>query len=119
MKKKILFLPCAGSSGFGQLTNDTAFELQKRGLGDRSCIASLAAKVPAKIELAKKADEIVTLEGCPMKCAQKIVESAGFQKPQSILATDLKMKMEGNRPTKEEIKKFADYIETIIKEKSA
>jgi uncharacterized metal-binding protein len=109
-KTKILFLPCAGSSGFGQLTNDAAFELMGRGAGDKSCIASLAAGVPAKMELARSALRIITLEGCPMKCAQKIVEGAGFPKPECILATDLKMRLGGPRPTKEETKKFADYV---------
>lgn len=42
------------------------------------CLGGLATDVPTVLDKTRAAERIVTVDGCPMNCARKIVEGAGF-----------------------------------------
>jgi|YNPBryantNP2012_1023418.scaffolds.fasta_scaffold09603_3 uncharacterized metal-binding protein len=68
-------------SNAGALTGLAGLEVVHR-LGPEKvsifCLGGLATEVPTVLEKTRAAERIVTVDGCPMNCALKIVERAGF-----------------------------------------
>ncbi|MFA5332152.1 MAG: putative zinc-binding protein [Methanoregula sp.] len=87
-KTRIIF-PCAGQANTGQLTNLAAIQLTDEGYGSIACIALLATDAENLIKNAKKAEEVVVLDGCPMQCAKKIAEAQGVPVGQHLIMTEL------------------------------
>jgi len=86
--KRIIF-PCAGQANVGQLTNLAALQLTEEGYGNIACAALLSIGAENLVANAKNADEVVVLDGCPMRCAQKIAESQGVTVGQHLIMTEL------------------------------
>lgn len=85
---RIIF-PCAGQANTGQLTNLAAIQLTGEGYGNIACVALLATGAEGVLTNAKKADEVVILDGCPMLCAKKIAAVQGIIPGQHIIVTEL------------------------------
>jgi uncharacterized metal-binding protein len=85
---RIIF-PCAGQANTGQLTNLAAIQLTEEGYGNIACVALLATGAEGLLANAKKADEVVILDGCPMLCAKKIAAEQGIIPGQHIIVTGL------------------------------
>jgi len=115
--KTTLIYPCNGVSVFGQVTNDASRALEERGVGEVACLAGVGAGIPPKIKAAKEADNRIALDGCKLCCAKKILEKAGIKDIVSVVAIDSGIKFSGGRPTLEETKEFADYVEKQLKAK--
>lgn len=109
-KKRTLIYACNGVSASGRLTNMTADELEKRGVGEKACLAGVAAGYDYKAEDSKKADRRVALDGCKLCCARKILERAGIKDNISIVAIESGMRFSNERPTAEETGKFSEYV---------
>ncbi|MDH7509518.1 MAG: putative zinc-binding protein [Methanolinea sp.] len=87
-KKRIIF-PCAGQANTGQITNLAAIQLTEEGYGSIACASLLAIGSEGLVTSAKKVDEVVVLDGCPMECARKIAESQGVPIGQHLVMTEL------------------------------
>lgn len=59
--------------------------LDKVGIG---CLAALPSQVGPVIGKTNAAKKVVTVDGCPMRCARKIVENAGFKITRGIVLTE-------------------------------
>jgi len=105
--KRIIF-PCAGQANTGQLTNLAALQLTEEGYGSIACVALLAIGAENLITNAKKAHEVVVLDGCPMLCAKKIADAQGVPVGQHIVVTGLGI---AKRPSKSYT---ADDVEKIV-----
>ncbi|MCK9632442.1 MAG: putative zinc-binding protein [Methanoregula sp.] len=106
-QKRIIF-PCAGQANTGQLTNLAALQLTEEGYGSIACVALLAISAESLVANAKKVDEVVILDGCPMLCAQKIAEAQGVPVGQHLIMTELGI-------TKGPSKSYTnDDVETIV-----
>lgn len=75
----IVTLACSGRSNVGQLTNDTAVELDRLGGAHFLCLAAIGAGDEEVAGAARKADRVVVLDGCDKVCGRKIMEAAGFR----------------------------------------
>ena len=84
----ILFLACAGGSNVGQISNQAAVELAREGKGRVFCLAGIGAHIDAMILPAKERN-LVTIDGCPVQCAKKILDHAGLEAALSVVVTDL------------------------------
>lgn len=93
---RIIF-PCAGQANTGQLTNLAAIQLTEDGYGNIACVALLAIGSEGLIANAKKADEVIILDGGPMLCAKKIAAEQGIIPGQHIIVTDLGIVKGGSR----------------------
>jgi uncharacterized metal-binding protein len=93
---RIIF-PCAGQANTGQLTNLAALQLTEEGYGSIACAALLATGAEGLLANAKKADEVIVLDGCPMHCAKKIAGVHGIVPGQHIVVTDLDIVKAGSR----------------------
>jgi uncharacterized metal-binding protein len=73
-----LIFSCSGGSDVGEVTDRVARRLAKNGQGKMFCINGIGAHVAGMIESAKSAAELVAIDGCPVACARKTLEHAGF-----------------------------------------
>ena len=76
--EEIVFLPCAGGSSCGQITNYVAVSLDVLGIGRIYCLAGIGAHINGTVESARGEKRIVALDGCNVACAKKTIEHAGL-----------------------------------------
>jgi len=86
---EVLIFPCSGGSNVGQIANDAAKKLTTQGVGKMYCLAGLGGHVSGLIESTKAAKRIIAIDGCPVHCAKKTVEHAGFKPDVHVVVTDL------------------------------
>ena len=88
-KNRIIY-SCSGvGSNVGQLANAAACRLASEGFGGGSCIAGVGGGIEKLVGLGKSADERIVIDGCPVACAQKIMDDKGLSIDHYILITDL------------------------------
>ena len=86
--EEITILPCSGGSNCGQITNQTAVNLDTLGMGKIYCLAGIAAHIGGMVESAKSAKRLVALDGCQVACAKKTIEHAGLKVTDWICVTE-------------------------------
>ena len=86
---EILIFSCAGSSNVGQIANQAAIKLALKGLGRYFCLAGIGGHVSGMIESTKAGKMLIAIDGCPVACAKKTLEHAGFQIQEHVETTDL------------------------------
>jgi uncharacterized metal-binding protein len=87
-----LFVCFGGMSNTGMLTGLAGIEVMKRVGRDKACIfclGGLPTQAPTVLKATDNARRIITVDGCTVNCARKIVEAAGYTPDRSItLVTD-------------------------------
>ncbi len=105
---------CAGASNVGQSTmlssvkaaNETGFD--KAAL---LCFASISAGLANITNGAKSAKGIVAVDGCPMSCAKKALEKAGFDLDEHmIISKDLSISKDFDLNASMDLEKIKDVI---------
>jgi len=86
---EILIFSCAGSSNVGQIANQAAIKLAQSGVGRYFCLAGIGGHVSGMIESTKAGKMLIAIDGCPVACAKKTLEHAGFQIDEYVQTTDL------------------------------
>lgn len=93
MAEKALLVCFGGMSNVGTLSGLVALEVARAGEATIFCLASLANGDPVVRERLAKAARIVTVDGCPLACAKRIAEKAGFPPHRAlVLSQDLGIK---------------------------
>ena len=90
----ILIFPCSGGSNVGQMANEAAKGLTTVGKGKMYCLAGIGGHVSGIIESTKEAKKLVAIDGCPVACARKTLEHAGFEPDVHVVVTGLGIKKE-------------------------
>ncbi|MCX6992111.1 MAG: putative zinc-binding protein [Kiritimatiellaeota bacterium] len=75
---KLIFV-CSGSSDVGAIADQAARKLTKEGKGKMYCLAGIGGRVPGMMATTKSADRILVIDACPIECASKTMEQAGFK----------------------------------------
>ncbi len=103
---------CSGASNVGQIANEAAKCLSAQGMGKFSCLAGVGSHGAGFISSAKKANRIVCLDGCNVKCAQKTLTHAGIEPSIQVVITDLGIKKEYDwlDPAKEEVATVVRWV---------
>jgi uncharacterized metal-binding protein len=86
---EILIFSCAGSSNVGQIANQAAIKLAQGGVGRYFCLAGIGGHVSGMIESTKAGKMLIAIDGCPVACAKKTLEHAGFKIHEYVQSTDL------------------------------
>ena len=130
-KDKVCIYACFGGfSNTGIATAIASMEAIKEVGLDKVCIGCLAA-IPHDVKSVREkndnARKIITVDGCQMECAKKIVEKTGYKVKSIVLARDIGMKkkslyevIEGNLTdyvNEEDIQKAKEAIVKAILEK--
>lgn len=86
---EILVFSCSGSSNVGQIANLAALKLTQNGIGRMYCLAGIGGHVSGMVESTKAAKMIIGIDGCPVACAKKILEHAGFKADEYVQVTEM------------------------------
>jgi len=86
---EIIIFSCAGSSNVGQIANQAAIKLAQSGVGRYFCLAGIGGHVSGMIESTKAGKMLIAIDGCPVACAKKTLEHAGFQIQEHVQTSDL------------------------------
>lgn len=73
-----LIFPCSGASNVGEMADLAARRLTKAGAGKMYCLAGIGGGVSGIVESTKSADKVLVIDGCPVECARRTMEKAGF-----------------------------------------
>jgi uncharacterized metal-binding protein len=77
-------------------------KLPKEGYDNMTCLASVGAHISGFVESANGADENITIDGCSVACAKKILEHIGVIPTKSYALTEMGVE-KGKTPSTEEI----------------
>ncbi len=86
---EILVFSCAGSSNVGQIANQAAIGLAQEGIARYFCLAGIGGHVSGMIESTKAGKMLVAIDGCPVGCAKRTLEHAGFNIDEYVQVTEL------------------------------
>ncbi len=84
---KIGIMPCQGACNVGGMTNKVALKLVDNETINMVCPLGLPLGIKSIIDMAGVNDKHIALNGCPIKCASKTLESGGFKKYDEITLT--------------------------------
>jgi uncharacterized metal-binding protein len=102
-----LIFPCSGGSDVGEIADRAARKMSEDGIGKVYCLAGIGGQVSGIVESTKAADKILVIDGCPLDCAKKMLEHAGFKKFKHLRVTDLGMKKGASPASTKHVAKVA------------
>jgi uncharacterized metal-binding protein len=112
---EILIFSCAGSSNVGQIANQAAVRLTQEGIGRYFCLAGIGGHVSGMIESTKAGKMLIAIDGCPVACAKKTLEHAGFNIDEYIQVTELGIEKNHNFDLESmDVGKVADHFASRI-----
>ena len=97
-----LVFACSGAADVGQASDLAARKLAAEGAGKMFCLAGIGGRVSGIMETTKAAAAILAVDGCPLDCARKTLEEAGFTEFEHLRLSDLGME-KGKTPVTEEL----------------
>lgn len=79
---------CAGCADVGFVADDVSRKLRRDGFASpkASCLVGIGAGIQPFIDAAKAADMVITVDGCEVGCAKKIIENIGLSPRSFVLA---------------------------------
>jgi len=98
----VAIFPCVGASNVGQLSNKISIELDKKGIGNLMCTVGIGARAPGLMKSAEASDRIIAIDGCPVNCARKTLELAGFKVDNHIIISEFGIKKTKDRDLKDD-----------------
>jgi len=108
----VAIFPCAGAANIGQLSNRIAIELEKQGIGNLMCTAGIGARAPGLMKSAETSDRIITIDVCPLNCASKTLELAGFKPDRQIVISEFGIKKSKERGLEDQ--EVADTLRKVM-----
>ena len=73
-----LIFACSGGADAGELADQAARKLTRDGAGRMFCLAGIGGRVGGIVKTTEAAGKILAIDGCPLNCAKKTLEEAGF-----------------------------------------
>lgn len=108
---EILIFPCSGGSNVGQIANQAGVKLTREGMGRFFCLAGIGAHVSGMVESTKAGKMLVAIDGCPVACAKKTLEHAGFNIDEYVQVTDLEIEKNHNlNPLTQDVEKVTNHL---------
>ncbi|MGB9597470.1 MAG: putative zinc-binding protein [Candidatus Poribacteria bacterium] len=108
-----LVFPCSGAADVGAIADQVGRKMTREGLGNMYCLAGIGGHVSGIVETTKAADEVITIDGCPIACATKSVEHIGIT-PKSFEVTKMGFEKYKTPITEEAINKVYSEIKAAL-----
>jgi len=90
-KKKVIIIPCSGiGKAFGSISRDATYEVTENLRKDTTqtlCLALLVSGDEDSIRLVRN-NKCITVDGCPLQCAEKNLKLAGGKLAGSLRVVD-------------------------------
>lgn len=84
--------PCSGAADTGEIADRAAHRLNAENAAWMSCLAGIGGRVSGMMANAAAAPALLAIDGCPLDCAKKTLELAGFKSVRHLRVTDLGFK---------------------------
>ncbi|MGE4298629.1 MAG: putative zinc-binding protein [Desulfovibrionaceae bacterium] len=94
-----LIFSCSGGADVGAVADQVARKLTRDGHGKMFCLAGIGGRVSGIMKSTEAAETILAIDGCPLDCARKSLEEAGFSNFQHIRLADLGLEKGKTEPT--------------------
>ncbi len=89
----------------GKISDLAARNLTAEGTGKMFCLAGIGGRVSGIMETTRVATAILAIDGCPLDCARKTLEQAGFTTFEHLRLSDLGMEKGKTAATDEAVAK--------------
>jgi uncharacterized metal-binding protein len=101
-EKRIVYA-CAGCADVGEVADQVGRKLRRDGFATSkvSCLIGVAAGLQQFIDAAQAAESVITIDGCGVCCAKKIVEGIDIQ-PNAVVLTTMGL-VKGETPSSTEL----------------
>lgn len=103
-----LIFSCSGAADVGNIADLAARKLTAEGAGKMFCLAGIGGRVSGIMETTRVVTAILAIDGCPLDCARKTLEQAGFAKYEHIRLSDLGMEKGKTAPADQAVAKVVD-----------
>lgn len=102
-----LIFACSGAADVGHIADLAARKLTAEGTGKMFCLAGIGGRVSGIVETTKAASAILAIDGCPLDCARKTLEEAGFTQFERLRLADLGMEKGKTAAAPENVERVA------------
>lgn len=109
-----LIFACSGAADVGQIADLAARRLAAEGAGKMFCLAGVGGRVSGIMATTKAAAAILAIDGCPLDCARKTLEEAGFSEFEHLRLSDLGMEKGQSLAMKERVEKVVSRAKTRL-----
>ena len=110
-----LVYPCSGAADTGEIADRAARRREAENVAWMSCLAGIGGRVSGLMANAAAAPALLAIDGCPLDCAKKTLELAGFANVKHVRVTDLGFK-KGKTPASDKaIRQVADAAAALLK----
>lgn len=96
-----LIFACSGAADVGHVSDLAARKLTAEGVGKMFCLAGIGGRVSGIVASTQAAHSILALDGCPLDCARKTLEEAGFTSFEHLRLSDMGLE-KGKTPATDE-----------------
>lgn len=87
-----IIFTCSGAASVGKIGHEVGVLLTNAGQNARlCCTTALAAGSEMHLDIGRRAKRVIVIDGCPMKCATRVMEKAGIKVDYSFTVTDFGM----------------------------
>jgi uncharacterized metal-binding protein len=109
-----LIFACSGAADVGQITDLAARRLTTAGAGKMFCLAGVGGRVSGIMATTQAAAALLAIDGCPLDCARKTLEEAGFQEFEHLRLSDLGMEKGQSPATDERVEEVVGRAKTRL-----
>jgi len=108
-EKKVVVIPCSGiGKALGSVSRDATYEVVdnlRKGVTETTCLALIVSGDKEALRLVRD-NKCITVDGCPLQCAEKNVRLAGGDLAASFRVVDA---LRQNRKLKPKTVTFLDH----------
>jgi len=109
-----LIFSCSGAADVGHISDLAARKLTAEGAGKMFCLAGVGGRVSGILASTQAAQAILAIDGCPLDCARKTLEEAGFARFEHVRLADLGMPKGKTPATEEAVTKVVDHAKARL-----
>ena len=102
-----LIFSCSGGADVGALADQAARKLTRDGCGRMFCLAGIGGRVSGIMKTTEAASRILAIDGCPLDCAKKTLEQAGFANISHMRLSDIGFEKGRSEPSETAISQVA------------
>ena len=100
-----LIFACSGAADVGAIADQAARKLTRDGAGKMFCLAGIGGRVSGIMKTTEAAAKVLAIDGCPLNCAKRSLEEAGFTDFEHVQLADLRLEKGSSPITDENIAK--------------
>jgi len=109
-----LLFACSGAADVGEIADQSVRQVSRTGKGKMFCLAGVGGRVSGIVKSTEAATRIFAVDGCPLNCARKTLEEAGFTQFQHLQLAELGL-VKGQSPaTPESMQLVSRKIEDLL-----